>query len=359
MICGELSSLSDRIECLDILGAKKVKMLVYEIIRGEKKIEEAYQSLTLGDIEKLSKFVDFRLAVIGNLKEDKMRCYHRTISNAKLLDSEVSEEDFELLGKHLMECDPFYDLNRYIDYRLDNEFQRAIFDMGSLSYDRLLRSMDAMWAYKKPDLSAEIEPIDPEAAVALIDEEMMKAETYEDEFDDEDDYSDDEDYDDADDIDRVDVFLYDKKIYMTFYLNYIRHIDWYQTSTRYDPILERSRRGLLYLLDGYGNNLYQEDNFKKALLDTSMEEIDYQEDFSDFYVMSRLFLVDILEGFLDDAKSLRKLLFVSTYYDLTKDKRIEKIMHKYQKTEIGEDVSKAILNHNYTGCDFSSESSKK
>lgn len=111
MICGELISLSDRIECLDILGAEKVKKLVYEIVREEKKIEKAYQDFVLqGGIENLTEFVNFRLSVIGNLKEDKMRCYHRVINSAELLDSETFGDDFWLLSENLMGCDPFYDI---------------------------------------------------------------------------------------------------------------------------------------------------------------------------------------------------------------------------------------------------------
>lgn len=177
-----------------------------------------------------------------------MRCYHRVINSAKLLDSEVLGDDFWLLSENLMGCDPFYDLNR--------------------------------------------------------------------------------------------------------------HIDWYQVSIGSDIVLEQSRRRLLYLLDSYGDNLYQEDNFKRALADTSMEDLDYKEDFNDFYVMSRLFLVDILEGWADDDKSLRKMLFVSTYYDLTGDKRVERIIHKYQETEIGKKVLGAILDRNYAAFDFSGDSEK-
>ena len=72
-----------------------------------------------------------------------------------------------------------------------------------------------------------------------------------------------------------------------------------------------------------------------------------EKDFYDYYVISRLFLVDILEGFIDDDKTLRKMIFVSTYYDLTKDKRIEKIINKYKNTEIGEKIYDTIFSHNY------------
>ncbi len=78
-----------------------------------------------------------------------------------------------------------------------------------------------------------------------------------------------------------------------------------------------------------------------------MNEINYREDFTDFYALSRLFLVDILESWIDDEMYLKKMLLVSTYYDLTKDNRIKKIINKYKKTELGYKVSEIILESNY------------
>ena len=61
--------------------------------------------------------------------------------------------------------------------------------------------------------------------------------------------------------------------------------------------------------------------------------------------MSRLFLIDILEKWIDDEYTLRKLLFIQTYHDLTKDIRIKKIIEKYQKTDIGIKVKTFVLEH--------------
>jgi len=42
------------------------------------------------------------------------------------------------------------------------------------------------------------------------------------------------------------------------------------------------------------------------------------------------------------------MLFISTYYDLTKDDRIKKIINKYKKTEQGEKVSEFVLKADYS-----------
>ncbi len=378
-ICGELISIIawDNIECLDVLGiAKKVKSLVYEIVRDEKVIERAYQNLPLQEkIENLAKFVDFRLAVIGNLKEDKMGCYHRVMRSAQASDPEVSGDSSGLLSESLTECDPFYDFYAFwIDSSLNNPFQRAIFNTGALAYDRLLKNMDMLWQcrdsvktleneFDEEEFEDDDDEDDEEEFEDEDDDEEFKDEAddekFKDEFDDIDDCDVESVYDDEDDMDEIEYYLHDKKIYMTFYLNYIRHIDWYQESISPDMVLEQSRRRLLYILDSYGDNLYQEDNLKRALANTLTEGMNYREDFKDFYMMSRVFLVDILEGWADDDRTLRKMLFASTYYDLTGDKRIENILNKYQQTTTGEKVSGFILNHNYAACNFSSDSAKK
>lgn len=78
-----------------------------------------------------------------------------------------------------------------------------------------------------------------------------------------------------------------------------------------------------------------------------MDDIDYKDDMNDFYTLSRLFLVDILEGWIDDELTLKKLLFVSSYYNLTKDERIERIIEKYKDTKLGQTISNIIMDNNY------------
>ena len=79
-----------------------------------------------------------------------------------------------------------------------------------------------------------------------------------------------------------------------------------------------------------------------------MKNINYKDDFEDFYIASRLFLVDILEGWVDDELTSRKLLFAATYYELTSDKTIKRIIDKYKKTEKGKEVSKFVLEGDYS-----------
>lgn len=203
-----------------------------------------------------------------------------------------------------------------------------------------------MWAYRDPDFVMEFEPADSDAFCSSMAERMEQKEMFEDEFDDECD-EDEFDNDDENYMNQVACYLYEKKISMAFYLNYIDHINQHQKCYGDDESLENAKRRLLYVLDGYGDDLYKEENFEKALGEVSIEGGEPSEVFSDFYAASRLFLVDILENWADDDLLIKKLLFVSTYYDLTHDKRINKILDKYAQTEMGQKVTISIFEHDY------------
>lgn len=352
IICGELIGKLDCIDCLDVLGAAKIKDFVYKIIEDEKKIESAYQTYSAVELEqnikKLLFLVNYRLTLISNLNDDKMRCYHRTMHDLGNIDLASKGAGAGLLSDILMDTDKFYKLNSTrIDFFMEDKYQKAIFDNGVLVYDRLLAIMNAIWSYREPDAEFEVEPVDPEATLLLMEEKMEELDSFEDEFEDEGVESDCDEYDEEDGMNQVDFYLHDKKIDMTFYLNYINHINKFLEIYGNEESLEKSKSRLLYLLDSYGDNLLKKDNLENSLNSITMDEIDYREDFDKIYVLSRLFLVDILEGFVDDDLTLKKLLFASSYYDLTKDRRIKRVVNKYKKTELGQVVSQVVLNGNY------------
>lgn len=352
LICGELLGFHDSPECLDILDAKKIKKIVSLIVDDEKKIEKAYQEFIgtgLEDnIQKLIVPTNYKLALIGNLKDDKMRCYHRLFIGLSTIDKEA-KQDFNLYSDDLMEKDEFYKLNEeYNDLLANNGYIKALFGTGTLSYDKLSNIMDTFWIYQDPDEELEFEPVDAEANAEYMAERERQFEEFDDEFDDEDEEEDDYDEDDYNDYNQVDHYLHRKNNNYAFYLNLIKNIDKYIEVHGNNEDLNNSKNRLLYLLDNYGDNLFIKENFNNSYKNISMEDINYNDDLYDFYTLSRLFLVDILEGWIDDELTIKKLLFVSTYYNLTKDIRIEKIIEKYKTTELGEKISKIILNGDYS-----------
>ena len=114
-----------------------------------------------------------------------------------------------------------------------------------------------------------------------------------------------------------------------------------------DESLKKAKYRLLYLLDAYGENLYVESNLDQAQAKVKHPSLS-KADLQDFYTISRTFLEDILNGYANDENLLRKLIFVSTYYDLSKSHIIDKIIHKYQNTEIGRQVKECLRHHNFS-----------
>lgn len=338
---------------MDILGATKIKEFVNKIIKDEKKIENAYQTYSEVELEqsikKILALVNYRLALIGNLNDNKMMCYGRTISSLGEVDIESNGKDVWLLSDYLMENDKFYNLySKSIDNSILDKYQKAIFDNSTLVYDRLNIIMNKFWDYREPDAQLEVEPVDPDAFFLLMEDRMKELDSFKDEFEEEGIEIDFDEFDEEDDWDQVDFYLYKKRINMTFYLNYINSINKFSEIYGNDENLEGSKYRLLYLLDSYGDNLFKKENFQQSLNDFSMSEIDYKQDFDDFYTLSRLFLIDILEGWIDDEMTLKKLLFASTYYDLTQDKRIKRIINKYNNTELGKKISDIVLKNNFS-----------
>ena len=354
LICSDFIGMQDHIACLNVIGVSKIVKEIEELVRQEKILESAYRNYReLGlypEFTNLSLAVTKKIAEIGKLPDNKMRCYNRTIAKFRILDDSIVGRD-PIICDEIMEQDKFYTIQEtYADACLRSDYMRAIFKDSDLAYDNLLRFMDAMWSFRSPDATMEIAPNDEEAFARWFDERQQELENYEDEFeesvadDDDDEYKDEEDY-----FDQIKEYYRHQKIDFGFYLSYIRNLDEYQNECGNDESLENAKGRLLYLLDTYGKNLHDHNNFQTALLNVSTTVLDRDDDLWDFYLVARLLLVDILKGWAEkDDLLLRKILFIKTYYDITKDRVIAKIFAKYNDTELGKDVRIAIIDHDYS-----------
>ena len=359
-IFGELLWLFDSIECLEALGVTKMKQFVYEIIRDEKRVELAYQNRCFGEnVRRLAKAIDFRLSIIGNLSEERITYYNRILDNMQ--DFEIGMGDFWIISDYMFENDEFYQLVRDdMDDFLSNKFQKAIFDDETLVYDKLESIMSFMWMHRESDEMSRFELLEKEKMECednLENDEEIEDYDYEEYFDDE--FEDDEEivFDDYEDNKtQLEIYLEEKQIDTFFYLNYIQKINKYQIRFGMNEELEIVKRRLLYLLDNIDDELYNEEKFNKVLNKCVIEGFDYKHEMERYYIASRLFLIDILEKWVDDEMNLRKILFVSTYYDLTNDIRINRIISKYQNTEMGSKVFNAIYNHEFNQITKSSTS---
>ena len=108
-------------------------------------------------------------------------------------------------------------------------------------------------------------------------------------------------------------------------------------------MLDTSKRRLLYALNELRLVLYNNETFQAELSKISLDWIDIENSFHDFYIMSRLFLIDILENSINDENTLRKLLFIKTYYNLTKDKRIKDLIERYSNRGLYQRIKSVVL----------------
>ena len=114
----------------------------------------------------------------------------------------------------------------------------------------------------------------------------------------------------------------------------------------FDKQLMNIKNRLIFLLDQFGYDLYKDQNLNKAINAISQLDINYKQDLHDFYVISRLFIFDMLETNEINDLTLKKVLFISTYYNFTKDKRIKNILDKYKETNMGLKLYDSIINGN-------------
>ncbi len=346
IICGELINAQFCLECLNALELNRAFKYINSVISDEKVIEVMYQNLDMKNIEEeiedKRKIQNFRMSLLANVDDNISTYYYRTIINGNS-DPEVSDEELNLISSDL--TNKTEDLSiEYLNMVFNNRFQRAIFGDGTLAYDKLNDIVEMISCYKDPGDILTLEDLD--------EDELEKDCYYYEEHEYEDDTSDIDflEYEDdaLDDkiFNRLEYYNYQKNINKTFYLNYINHINLYETLVRVNFSLEKSKNRLLYLLDDSENKLYKYNNFRNVINNIPIDEFDYDEDFDEFYIASKYFLIDILEEYVDDDKTLKKILFISTYYDLTFDEEIIEIINQYNN-EIATKLSKIILEHNY------------
>ena len=341
LICGDLLSFFDDLECLSLLNISTITNDIKKLIEVEKNIEREYQNYN--DLDAKNKirigmcFVINKFLQISKMSREKSLCYDKIIDNCSI------SEDNEIISE-AVQSNEVYLGNLAIDFELENKFQRAIFGNDSLALDQLKEYNDALWTYRKFD---DYE-IDFDEELLIDDEELL--------IDDEEEYEEDyeyieEVYEDESDNSKNSILIENHqkiiKINLIFYLNYIKIVDNYQNEFGLKDDLEKCKARLLFLLDAYGYNLYEQQNLETLIANISIKGIDLKNDFNDFCVMSKLFLIDILKEYVDDELNLRKILFVANYYNLTKDKTIFELINSYKNSANYFKVCKAIFGGYY------------
>lgn len=121
---------------------------------------------------------------------------------------------------------------------------------------------------------------------------------------------------------------------LLFYLLLINKIDEYQLSHGKNNDLQQTKIRLIYSLDNFGLFLLNPDNLKYHLQKRwqLLEEEEYDiDDFRHLKTEAYYFIQDIFESNKNDKNSiLKKLFFISSYYEITRDEEIIRILEEYQ-----------------------------
>ena len=215
-------------------------------------------------------------------------------------------------------------------------FLNAIFSDNLLSYSKTDYRV-AKIAYSKEDDDDFLHVFDP-----FDDEEDDEYDCTEDCFDDIDDECNDE-YDEEDE----ETHEYDpEKIHQSefsFFLKYIDAIIKYQQKNGIDKKLSSAKNRLLYVLDNSVYKLYIKQNFDNVLNSVMELDLNYEEDIWDYSRCAKAFFVDVFESTEQNEFTIRKLLFISTYYELTKSSEIKDELMFYREHPFYEEYSNIIL----------------
>ena len=129
-----------------------------------------------------------------------------------------------------------------------------------------------------------------------------------------------EDFDE--DYEELDINYDD--IELIFYMTYIKKTDeLFNNNKRLTKVKNR----LLYLLDNVEYSLYDNTSFN-YIYDKKVSNNYTIDDYSYYEETSKYFICEIFDN--NCLKEEEKLIFISTYYELTKDKEIIKILNRYK-----------------------------
>ena len=291
-------------EALEVLGCTSLLEEMRKIVNIEKQVEEAYmgednntnlQIINIGNF-----FVKGKLLGIVN------RGYNHDWITDIILSDRIREDSTLFLD------------NMYIDDEFSNLYQKAIFDKEPLVFKSLTNYFDDIWDYLYKDDKDANEKV--ESILYTV-------------------FGEDDDFDEYQETDDMKV----EKARFFFYLSYIDKLD--ELIDNGCEELSETRNRLLYALNYYDGGIKNKKYSKKILSELSNEDFN-TIDFQDIYVMARIMLLDILD-YANYDNLLKKVVFISTYYKLTHDNRISRILKAYQDPSLGIDFTNAIINNDF------------
>lgn len=121
------------------------------------------------------------------------------------------------------------------------------------------------------------------------------------------------------------------EVELAFYMTYIHKLNNYMKENGNSTELLKSKYRLLYSIDMPQLSLYDDKKFKKHF--NNLEDYELEAEDFDWFESEVRFMSDEIFQTKKDINTIKKLLFISTYYELTKDSEIKDIFEQYRNNE--------------------------
>lgn len=303
-------------QMLNILGISNIYNTLKQYWDLERKIEDIYMNMDNGIDPNLKKYLLWRGIFLINFKnasDELIDAIKNTSTSIGFEEDDFDYDDFPLDFSFFEHSDKYSkskdDLFDDVSDSLFWIYQYAIFGEESISAQKLWKDIDYIYMHE----------LDNEEEVDELEEN----------------------FDEVDSFEEIDFSLFseeeiqeilnddsDEADYL-FYLLYIDKINKFNLEYGEQDELLKVKKRLLYALDKPELCLFKEDNLKLELEKTTDENEATFELFSDEvrFMSSEVFLVSY------DKNTLKKLLFISTYYELSGDEVVKDIMDSYSNHE--------------------------
>ncbi len=296
--------LSEHLPSLKTLGITKCLKIIDSFLNQEQEIEKFYYSNNIDD--KLMAFYSFkRIMFLNNLnqKAEYTLLGYQNILCEMQIENEESTNFFPINWEKYVNS-PWGKNDVDITYsKLKDSFHKAIFGKFPLFYEKSLMMMEDIIASRMALGLSSIEA-----------EEIDEMEEEETDFD----IIESQAFFDTQDIIFYVTYLEKLNDYINQYLIYLKpeeQSDLLNTKTR-----------LIYIFDDPNISLLDEEILKEYMETTNNSEgLDFEEFASEIYY----YITDIFEEEQEYTKIIKKILYISAYYELTLDENIVKYLNKY------------------------------
>lgn len=350
---GFLVSIQDSLELLSIIGATKTEKEIINIIKLEKLKEELFKQNTSEDERRLiticNRTIDSTMTNLLNKPPYYVYKWIRLFNQIykKKYNNEISAMSKDDILTSNLDSDSFYIENQDV-FNIDlNGINLNNFTLFSIF------STKDLYGYK---IASQLEFI--ESYKVLEEQETLPDDEGEEEYDDYEkefiDLPEEENYLDYEYIRLIETKAQDidyfKNLFSVntlFYLQYVLAINNYQKKYGFNQDLNGTKQRILYFLDQSNYDFTDETSVEKIIERLNASTDTDKGYFHDIYTLSQLFIRDIATSDNTDNNGLKKVLFISTYYDMVEDSRIKQTIDDFSSTKSGKKLKSAILDREY------------